>query len=247
MTGFKGFAGRRSAAGNSGLQERERRGETVELGKQQTGPDESDFDMNWKPYISLEEAITIFSDDPLLFEPGTYYRYTSYGVNMLQGVVETGSELGFEEYLRLRVWEPAGALRTSFDRPERIVPHRARGYLIDGSKVLNHPYEDVSYKFAGGGMLSTAEDLARIGAAFLEGRLMKPGTVRRMPDPQLDDGDKYFRGDDPPTPLRWRQALMWRIRKDEAGRDFVNHCGTVKGLAGHRTGRTTDQTARHPA
>lgn len=193
-------------------------------------PDESDFDMNWKPYGSLPEAITIFADDPLLFEPGTFYRYTSYGANLLQGVVETASGMGFEDYLGRYVWRPAGMLRTALDVTERLVPNRARGYLVEGTEVRNHPWEDVSYKWAGGGMISTAEDLGRLGAALLDGRLLEPDTVELMLTPQLDEGVLYYRGNDPPEPLRWQQALMWRIRQDEAGRDYVNHCGSVKGF-----------------
>lgn len=193
-------------------------------------PDDSKFDMNWKPYASLAEAITIFADDPLLFEPGTYYRYTSYGVNLLQGVVETASGMGFEEYLRRRVWRPAGMLRTALDRPERIVPGRARGYLVEGTGVQNHPWEDVSYKWASGGMLSTAEDLGRLGVALLQGRILDPATVELMFTPQLGDDILYYRGDDPPEPLHWKQAFIWRIRQDRAGRDYVHHCGDVKGF-----------------
>lgn len=193
-------------------------------------PDDSDYDMNWKPYASLEEAISVFADDPLLFEPGTFYRYTSYGANLLQGVVETASGMGFEDYLRDKVWRPAGMLRTALDVTERIVPHRARGYLVDGAQIRHHPWEEVSYKWAGGGMISTAEDLARLGAALLEGRLMKPETVELMLTPQLGDDILYYRGEDPPQPLGWQQAFIWRIRRDDADRDYVNHCGSVKGF-----------------
>lgn len=178
---------------------------------------------------SFAEGIHIFKDDPLRFDPGAYYAYSSYAANLLEAVVEQVTGQGFEEYLRQQVWRPAGMLRTSFDRPERIVPGRARGYgQVDG-RMQNYPAEDVTYKFAGGGMLSTSEDLARFGSAILAGRLLRPETVERMWQPQLD-GVLVFRGDDPPRPLDFEQALMWRIDEDGSGRDYVNHCGTVKGF-----------------
>lgn len=192
-------------------------------------PDESEHDMNWRTYESLKEALEIFQDDPLLFTPGEYYGYSSYATNLLQGVVETASGLGFEEYLRRYVWEPAGMLQTSLDVPDRIVPHRARGYLVGDGPVRKHPRENVTYKFAGGGMLSTAEDLARMGQALLEGHLLKPESVRKMWTPQLDEVVRFREGE----PLReeeFQQTLMWRIRRGEAGRNYVNHCGSVKGF-----------------
>lgn len=187
-------------------------------------------DENLRPVASLEEGIKVFKDDPLLFKPGEYYSYSSYAVNLLQGVVEKASGLGFEDYMRRYVWEPSGMFSTAFDIPERIVPHRAKGYQNGGAKVLNYGYGDLSYKFAGGGMISSVEDLVRLGAALNRGTLLKPETMALMyqPAPPV----LQYRGDQPPQKLEFEQALIWRISKDEAGRTFIHHCGTVKGFNG---------------
>ncbi|HKV08793.1 MAG TPA: serine hydrolase domain-containing protein [Thermoanaerobaculia bacterium] len=190
-------------------------------------PDSKDNE-NWKPYSSLEEAIKIFKDDPLLFKPGEYYFYSSYAANLLQGVVEKARGLAFEDYLRRYVWTPAGMLNTAFDIPERIVPHRAKGYYVVDGKMLNYPYGDLTYKFAGGGMISTAEDLVRLGAALNRGALLKPETVTLMYAPIAPV--LQYREKEPPQATEFSQALIWRILKDQAGRTFVNHCGTVKGF-----------------
>lgn len=181
---------------------------------------------NVMPMSSLAEGIRVFKDDPLLFEPGDYYRYSSYAVNLLQGVVETASGMSFEEYLAENVWGPAGMERTGFDVPTRIVPNRARGYDDRNGERINYPYGDLTYKLAGGGMISTAEDLVRFALAVTSGRLLQPETVEAMFTPQLVDV-RFFEGGDP---LRWEQCLMWRIRTDREGRPYVNHCGTVAGF-----------------
>lgn len=185
---------------------------------------------NLRPVASLEEGIKVFKDDPLLFKPGEFYSYSSYAINLLQGVVETASGLGFEDYMRRHVWSPAGMYSSAFDVPERIVPHRARGYWNGDEKLRNYGYGDLTYKFAGGGMISTVEDLVRLGAALNQGRLLKPETralMYRPASPVLQ-----YRGNEPPQKLELEQALIWRVLKDEAGRTFVNHCGTVKGFNG---------------
>ncbi len=140
-------------------------------------------DENMRPVASLEEGIKVFKDDPLLFKPGEYYSYSSYAANLLQGVVEKASSQGFEDYMRQHVWSPAGMFSTAFDVPERIVPHRARGYSNGDGKVRNYGYGDLTYKFAGGGMISTVEDLVRLGAALNQGRLLKPETHALMYTP----------------------------------------------------------------
>lgn len=190
---------------------------------------ESEDNENLQLIASLEEGIKLFKDDPLLFRPGEYYLYSSYAVNLLQGVVEKASGTAFEEYMRRCVWVPAGMLDTSFDIPARIVPHRARGYQIDKGKTLNWPYGDLTYKFASGGMLSTAEDLVRFGSALNHGSLLKAETMALMYKPVEPVLQYQEKGPPKQAAAAWRQALMWRILRDGAGRTLPYHCGTVRG------------------
>lgn len=181
-------------------------------------------------FDSFAEAITIFKDDPLLFEPGEHYFYTSYGTNLLQGVIEHATGQSFEDYLSQHVWRPAGMTDTYLHYPERVVPHHASGYSIDeGVASHYYPQENFTYKFASGGMLSTAGDLVRFVLAILDGRLLKPSTVDLMLAPQLDPVFR-FEADGSPTKMTFQQALMWRIRQDEEGRDYAHHCGTIGGF-----------------
>jgi len=185
-------------------------------------------DENVRRYASIEDAIAIFKDDPLLFPPGKYYSYTSYGVNLLQAVVEKGSGKPFEAYMRESVWNPAGMDSTQFNLPERIVRNRARSYQPgpDGG-TQNVLYGDLTYKFASGGMMSTAEDLVRFGAALNAGRLLKKETLAQMWSPQIE-GVLEWRRDGAPGKPEGVQGLMWRIANDSAGRRYVSHCGAVQ-------------------
>jgi CubicO group peptidase (beta-lactamase class C family) len=180
-------------------------------------------------YNSLQEGIEIFKDDTLLFEPGKYWFYSSYASNLMRGIIETVTEMGFEAYLKKHVWEPAGMLSTAFDVPERIVHNRGRGYIRNEQRVLiNVPYADVSYKYAGGGMLSTVEDLARFGTAMNDGTLLRPETVAMMYKVQVDPVMRYNPSGQPQK-MPHQQALSWFIRTDAQGRTFPSHTGTVKG------------------
>ncbi|MCB1036478.1 MAG: serine hydrolase, partial [Acidobacteria bacterium] len=62
----------------------------------------------------------------------------------------------------------------------------ARGYVVEEGEIRHHPGEDLTYKFASGGMISTAEDLVRLGAVLLEGRLLRPETLEEMFRPALE-------------------------------------------------------------
>jgi CubicO group peptidase (beta-lactamase class C family) len=186
--------------------------------------------LEMRHYDNFEEATMLWRDDPLLFEPGTYWFYSSHAMNLMHGIVENVTGVGFEEYCRRHVWEPAGMLSTSFDVPSRIVQNRGSGYLRDRNGVFVNPrYADVSYKYAGGGMLSTVEDLARFGIALNNGTLLTPAAVREMYEVQLDSSVRRFVPNGNPEPLEHKQAIVWWIRSDASGRDFPSHTGTVKG------------------
>ena len=160
-------------------------------------------------------------------------------MNLLQGVVESASGMAFEDYLSTQVWKPAGMEHTGVDVRERIVRGRATGYLIDDGPIRPCPYGDLSYKWPSGGMISTAEDLARFGMAIENGTLLKPETVELMYTPQLDEVIRFYEGGATQR-MSWDQCLMWRLLKDDderiesegfrgEGRSFIKHCGTVAG------------------
>ncbi len=171
-------------------------------------------------YGSIGEAVRIFKDDPLLFTPGTKYSYSTYAYNMLEGVVERASGLTFEAYLREKIWTPAGMTATYLEHPQEIVPHRARQYDRGPgpARVVNAPYADLSIKWAGGGIISTAEDLARYHIAIDAGKLLKPETLRQMYTPAtLADGSATGYG------------LGWMVFKDSSGRAWIGHSGGATG------------------
>jgi CubicO group peptidase (beta-lactamase class C family) len=77
------------------------------------------------PALTWRDGLGIFAHDPQLFTPGQHYLYSSYAVNLLQGVVRRASGMPFENYLRQRVWQPARMLSATIDDPDRIVLNRA--------------------------------------------------------------------------------------------------------------------------
>ena len=141
-------------------------------------------------YTNLLEPLQIFENDPLLFEPGTRYSYSSYAYNLLGAVVEAASGEKFTDYLRAHIFAPAGMDRTQGDSVADIIAHRAQGYrkLPDGS-LRNSDLADTSNKIPAGGLCSTAVDLVKFALALEEGKLVRRETLDRMITPQkLRDG-----------------------------------------------------------
>jgi CubicO group peptidase (beta-lactamase class C family) len=135
-------------------------------------------------YVNTIDGMSFFKDDPLLFEPGTKYGYSTYGYTVVGCVMEGASGERFPEYMDAHVFKPAGMDHIAVDDVYSIVPHRVRGYTFQNGKVINMPLNDTSYKIPGGGYVATAEDLAKLGAAVMSGKLLKPETVTAMWTPQ---------------------------------------------------------------
>lgn len=136
-------------------------------------------------YDTLTDALSIFKDDPLDFEPGTRYGYTTFGYTLLGAVIEGASGMRYEDYMRENVYKPAGMQNTQTDDLYAIIPNRARGYTprvyarFDGN-VRNPVLMDSSYKIPGGGLVSTVEDLVRFAIAVQKGVLIKRETFEQM-------------------------------------------------------------------
>ena len=134
-----------------------------------------------KHYGNVVEGLKIFQDDPLVSPPGTKFNYSSYGFNLLSAVIQSASGEDFLTYMHEHVFGALGLRSTVEDQPAEIIEQRARFYSRPKDEALrNAPFVDNSYKWAGGGFLSSAEDLARFGAALLQPGILKPESLRLL-------------------------------------------------------------------
>src|SRR5262249_46044597 len=116
-------------------------------------------------YDSVLEGLKVFENDPLIAPPGTKYNYSSYGFNLLSVVIESVSGENFLVYMQNHIFTPLGLVDTTPDQNRDIVAQRSRFYDRDKDGTLhNSPYVDNSYKWAGGGFISSAQDLVKFGS-----------------------------------------------------------------------------------
>jgi serine beta-lactamase-like protein LACTB, mitochondrial len=110
-------------------------------------------------YKNVVESLPIFSNDSLLFKPGTSYAYSSYGYNLLSAVLEAAAGRDFLSYMRDSIFIPLGMANTFPDYSDSILPGRVRFYESNKNGLVNAALVDNSYKWAGGGFLSTPVEL----------------------------------------------------------------------------------------
>lgn len=137
-------------------------------------------EFNMKEYGSLSESLEIFQNDTLLHKPETRLTYTTYGYVLLGVIVEAASGISFTDYLQKNIFKPAGMTESSADEPLEIIHQRTRFYDVDDGKLHNARYINSSFRWPGGGLLSSAEDLARFLMALQHGKLLQRVTLQQM-------------------------------------------------------------------
>ena len=167
------------------------------------------------PFPTVLDALSIFEDDPLLHEPGTAFSYTSYGFNLISAVVAGASGRPFLDVMRDTVFRPLGMADTVADFVTSIIPQRTRYYVRDDDRhLVNAPWVNNSYKWAGGGFLSTTEDVLRFANAHLADEYLSHSAKQVLfTEQQTRDGDGVGYG------------FGWFISTDDEGRRLLHHSG----------------------
>ena len=146
--------------------------------------------------------------------PGSQWKYSSHGYNLLGAVIERASGKPFLDTLEASVFDPLGMQATEADRLDAIVPGRGRYYVRRNGTLHNEPEVDNSYKWPSGGLLSTTDDLVRFGLAHLEDRHVSAAMRDLLWTEQTAlDGAKTGYG------------IGWRIVLDPEGNRWIGHGG----------------------
>jgi CubicO group peptidase (beta-lactamase class C family) len=135
------------------------------------------------------DAVALFAKEPLLFQPGTEYRDSTFGWVLLSAVVEAAADTPFTTFLNERILRPLGMLDTFKESVTNPPPDAATSYNprfaanpVYGIKPL--PKFDYSCHAGSNGFLSTPSDLVRFGMAINRGKLLRPQTVQTLQTPQ---------------------------------------------------------------
>jgi len=128
------------------------------------------------------DALQAFAERPLQFEPGTQYRYSTYGWIVVSAAVESAAGEPFFTFMRTQIFKPLGMADTTPDSLAEPVADRATFYYprFGGDPRYGpEPAREGDYGcFAGAGaFLSTPSDLVRFGLAMTGGTLLQPATV----------------------------------------------------------------------
>jgi len=135
-----------------------------------------------KDFKTFNDAISLFKDDDLLHEPGTKWHYSSYGFNMVQGILENLTGLPIEQILDsllfTTLYMNSTLVEVYGDRPHNLV----YSYNNDSAdKIVKKARPgNPSYKKIAGGILSTPEDMVRFMMALDNRQIIGDSTFNLM-------------------------------------------------------------------
>ncbi|WP_373518231.1 serine hydrolase domain-containing protein [Pricia sp.] len=171
------------------------------------------------PY-TIKEAISIFKDDDLVFEPGQGYLYNSFGWVLVSLAMQEASGIPFEEYVGQKVLHPLGLENTfaplisgNGQHPNNLSTFYSKNRQGFRPAIPVNNF----YKLAGGGYLSTSADIAKFGKAYLNGVILPEEIPSQFLTSQTVLGKPTFYG------------LGWQVSQDAQGRPFYGHVGNGVG------------------
>ena len=183
-----------------------------------------------KPY-TIKDSLQIFKDDALLFEPGTDYHYNSYDWVLISLAMQEASGIPFEKYVQQKVLQPLGMTSTMaefhLEHPRRT--GQADMNWVSSSHNLTTFYSknrlgfrkaipvNNRYKLAGGGYVSTSEDIAKFGQAYLKKEILHDDVIAQFITSVKINGNATYYG------------LGWQVSEDKSGKPYFGHIGNGVG------------------
>lgn len=154
--------------------------------------------------LALTNDLTAFGHRiahvPLMFDPGTQWRYSA-AVDVQALLVERLSGEKFEDYVRSHILKPLGMNDSAWSRSDADLARFAATYILgaDGKLVREDDkimrarnFPKPAMTMGGAGIVTRVDDYMRFARMLLNGgtldgaRILKPSTVKLMATNQLD-------------------------------------------------------------
>lgn len=167
-----------------------------------------------KDYKTNLEALEIFIDDTLLFDPGKKYSYSTHAWTLLSLAMENAYGDTFINLMNKEIFSPLKLTRTHAEQYDLSFENKVSFYeKNDFDSVIKSNPVNNSWKWAGGGYISTTEEMAKFTWNILNSDFLKSDILDLMLSPQvLVDGNKTSYG------------IGWAIR-EKNNKKFLGHTG----------------------
>ena len=166
-------------------------------------------------YENTFDALNIFINDSLLFDPGTKYSYSTHAWTLLSLAMEKAYGGNFIELMKNEILNPLLLDKTFAEEIDLKLKDKVSFYeKNDSGDIVLCPVVNNSWKWAGGGYVSTTQDMAKFIWKVLYSDFLLPETVKEMTKSQKLPDDK-----------KTNYGIGWRIRYDDKKNAYLGHTG----------------------
>ncbi len=149
-------------------------------------PQPTQKEKDWRGLnVSLQQGIENINVDSLPVPPGTVQVLNMYNYNLLGAAMEKATGKKFHQLLEEYINDSLHIENTTIDDP--LIPVKNRTNYFRHNivfQVVNATFQDMRYKAPSEGLLSTAEDLVKLGNALLYSEKIPEDVKKRMFEPE---------------------------------------------------------------
>ncbi len=168
-----------------------------------------------KNFSNVEDALSIFKTDSLLHEPETKYKYSTHSWTLLSLIIENASGESFLDFMQANVFDPLDMKKTHAEKVDLMGVEKVKYYYLDSTKTaVLAPEVNNSWKWAGGGFISTTEDVAKFLWKHSSYDYLTEKSILEITTPQKTKDGKTT-----------NYGLGWRTRYDKNNNVLIGHTG----------------------
>jgi len=161
-----------------------------------------EFSTHRQELRTLDDYVKLYGSRPLRFEPGSKWEYSNYGFILLGVIIEKVSGQSYYDYVRDRVYNPAGMTSSGSEPEDQAVGDRSVGYTRMGGGAEHPNTETLPYRgTSAGGGYSTVADLLKFANALEAHELIEARYTEMLTTGKVDTpgGGRYAFGFDDHT------------------------------------------------
>ena len=180
---------------------------------------------NGKPKPTcFDEVLNRIYEQPLMFQPGTNFSYSTPAFEVLVALIQKTSGLELEQLSKKLLFEPLGMTNSHFNTPKaptnQAIPLFNRAMEIDHSPHVSglELHQHFKFNMGGGNGISNPRDIAAFCQMMLNQgtynnvQILSPVTVSRMTEPQFQWWDSGSKLNLQEKPDFVSQGLGWMVR-----------------------------------
>ena len=139
---------------------------------------------------TLNDYVALYGKREPIFEPGSRWAYSNYGMLLLGVIVERVSGQSYYDYVADHIFKPAGMTRSGSEPESEAVAGRSIGYMrSQGAENWTANTNTLPYRgTSAGGGYSTVGDLMKFATALMTNKLLNAENTALLIKGKADTG-----------------------------------------------------------